>query len=339
LIFAEVSKIIPEEKTIATEAKSQPQKSLVRSFLITAIKFVLAATVIYFAGRQLVSHWAEVSQHHWTINPLLIILSVVFHLITFAVLSKMWCLLMKAFGFNVPLKHGFKIAYIASLGRYIPGKIWQVFGMVYLLKQINVNKEVALASWGVATIFGLPPAFLVGFITIYFYPQMLSTTLGSNPGVGPFVAVVVTFAASLLLVFAPDKTMALFNWILKTLRRPRVQFKLEKKIALQVYLGYFIGWTCYGISFYTFMNAIMVKPEIPVIAGVGSFVMAYTIGYLAVFSPGGLGARELVLTIVLSPFLGSIASGVAVAARIWNLASEFIAAMIALLIKLEKKKE
>jgi hypothetical protein len=311
----------------------------VRSFLVTAIKFVLAATVIYFAGRQLVTNWSEVSGYHWTINPLLIILSVVFHLITFVVLSKMWCLLITAFGFDVPLKYGFKVAYIANLGRYIPGKIWQVFGMVYLLKKININKEVALASWGIATLFGLSPAFLAGFITICFYPEMLSHTLSGNLGIGPFVAVAVTFAASFVLVFAPDKAMALFNWILKTLRRPPVQFKLKKKVALQVYLGYFIGWICYGISFYTFMNAIMVKPDIPVIAGIGSFVMAYIIGYLTFFSPGGLGARELVLTTVLSPFLGPMAVGLAVAARVWNLISEFIATVIALLIKLEKKKE
>lgn len=300
---------------------------------------MLATTVIYFAGRQLVINWTEVSQYHWTINPLLMILSVVFHLITFALFSKAWCLLMQAFGFSVPLKHGFKIAYIANLGRYIPGKIWPVFGMVYLLKKININKEVAFASWGIATILGLPPAFLAGFITIYFYPEMLSDTLSGNLGISPFVAVVVTFLASFVLVFAPDKTIALFNWLLKTLRRPPVQFKLKKKVALQVYLVYFIGWICYGISFYTFMNAIMSKPDIPAIAGIGSFVMAYLIGYLAFFSPGGLGARELVLTTVLSPFLGSIASGLAVTARVWNLISEFIATSIALIIKLENKKE
>jgi len=83
----------------------------------------------------------------------------------------------------------------------------------------------------------------------------------------------------------------------------------------------------------------MAKPDIPVIAGIGSFVLAYIIGYLTFFSPGGLGARELVLTTVLSPFLGSVAVGLAVAARVWNLISEFIATAIALLIKLEKKKE
>ncbi len=327
------------EKVPETRTESRKRKPLWKSVLATAVKLLLAAVVIYFAGRQLVNNWAEVSQYHWTINPVLLILSIVFHLITFALFAKTWCVLIKAFNFRVPLKYGFKVAYIADLGRYIPGKIWPVFGMLYVLKQMNINKEVAFASWGMITILSLPPAFLAGFITVSFYPEMLSGTSSVGLGIGPLVAVAGTLAASLVLVFAPNRTMALYNWIVKMLRRPPVQFKLDKKIALQVYLLYFVCWICYGIAFYTFMHAIMDKPEIPVIAGVGSFVMAYLIGYLAFFSPGGLGARELVLTTVLSPFLGPVAAGLAVTARVWNLITEFIAAIIALAIKLETKKE
>lgn len=325
------------ENTIETSLENKPRKSPLRTFVVTVIKFVLAATVIYFAGRKVVTNWTEVSQYRWTINPLLLILSIVFHLFTFVVLAKMWSLIIKAFGFDVPLKQAFKISYIASLGRYIPGKIWQVFGMVYLLKQIDINKEVAFASWGIATIFGLPPAFLAGFITIFFYPEMLSAIWGGNLGIGPFAALGITLIASLTLVFAPNRAMALYNWLVKLLGRPPVRFRLEKKVAFKVYVGYFVGWICYGLAFYTFMHAIMVQPHVPVVVGIGSFVSAYVVGYLAVFSPGGLGARELVLTSVLSPFLGPVATGLAVTARVWNIVSEFLAAVIALLIKLKKK--
>ena len=84
---------------------------------------------------------------------------------------------------------------------------------------------------------------------------------------------------------------------------------------------------------------VMDQPSIPIVAGVGAFVLAYEIGYLAVFAPGGIGARELVLITILTPFLGPVASGLAVAARVWNLVTEFIAALIALLIKFDKDKE
>ncbi|MDH4156497.1 MAG: flippase-like domain-containing protein [candidate division Zixibacteria bacterium] len=308
----------------------------VKRIIVIALKVLLAATVIYFAGRQLVGNWAQIADYEWKINPFLLVLSVVLHLVTFVAMSRTWCLLMNAFGFRIPLKSGFKVAYIANLGRYIPGKIWPVFGMIYLLKQIDVNKETAFTSWGIATILGLPPAFLVGVIAIAFRPEMVSGSLSGGLGIGPVLALVATLALSLVLILAPDKTTVLINWVTKLLRRPSVNFRLDKKVALQVYLGYFVSWILYGASFYTFVNAIMTDPGVPVVAGIGSFALAYLIGYLAVFSPGGLGAREWVLTTLLTPFLGPVAAGVAVAARVWNLIVEFIAAAIALVVKLEK---
>ncbi|MCK4301971.1 MAG: flippase-like domain-containing protein [candidate division Zixibacteria bacterium] len=326
---------VNEENTTDVETK----RSSLKKYLVRAVKFLLAVTVIYFAGQQLVSNWAEVSGYQWTLDPPMLALSVVLHLLTFALFSKVWCLLIRAFGFDVPLRHGFKIAYIANLGRYIPGKFWPVIGMIYLLKKIRIDMETAFASWGVATLLGLPPAFLVGFITFYFFPDMLSGIWGDNLGVGPLLAVIATFGASGFLVFAPDRTMALFNWVIGLLRRPPVQFKLSRKTAMQVYGGYFVCWVCYGLAFYTFVNGVMAEPGIPLAAGIGAFVTAYLIGYLFVFSPGGLGAREWVLIAVLTPFLGPIASGLAVAARIWNLVVELIAFAIALAIKLDSRKD
>jgi uncharacterized membrane protein YbhN (UPF0104 family) len=303
------------------------------------MKLTLAAAVIYFAGRQFFAHWSEISRYSWTINPYLLVLSVALHLLTFALFAQTWCILMTAFGHRISLRNSFKISYIANLGRYIPGKIWPIFGMIYLLKQINISKETAITSWIIGTFLGLPPALLAGAIAIAFYPQMLSGTLGGGSAVGPLVGLVVILGASLLSAFMPDKLMAMFNWGLRLIRRPPVHVKLDKSIVLKAYLGYFVSWVCYGAAFYTFANAVMARPDLPAVAGVGAFVAAYIIGYMAFFSPGGLGARELVLTSVLTPFLGSVAAGLAVTARVWNLVSEIIAAVTALLIKLEKPKE
>jgi hypothetical protein len=47
---------------IETAADNHIKPSPGKSYLTKAIKFILAAVVIYFAGRQLVVNWAEVSQ-------------------------------------------------------------------------------------------------------------------------------------------------------------------------------------------------------------------------------------------------------------------------------------
>ncbi len=320
-----------------TEKPVAAKKSAKR-YIAFVIKLVLTAIIIYFVGRQLVKNWSEIAHYDWEINPLLIVLSIVFHLTTFVFFSGMWCILIRAFGYNVPFKYAFKISYIADLGRYIPGKVWSVFGMVYFLNKINVKKEVAFASWGVALILGFLPGFAVVFIALSFHPEMMPEALRGNIGVLPYIAMVVTVLITILLALMPEKSMLIFNWFLKLLKRPQIEFKLKKKVALIILIGYFIGWVFYGLGFYTFINAIMVKPPLPVVAGVGSFAMAYLIGYMTFFTPGGLGARELVLTAVLTPFLGPVAAGAAVAARLWNMVSELIAALIALSIKMEGKR-
>jgi uncharacterized membrane protein YbhN (UPF0104 family) len=80
----------------------------------------------------------------------------------------------------------------------------------------------------------------------------------------------------------------------------------------------------------------MIDPGIPPVVGIGSFILAYVIGYLAVFSPGGLGVRELVLIAILSPYFGPLTAGIAGIARVWNIISEIVSALIALAIKPNK---
>ncbi len=305
-----------------------------RKIIVTLIKFGLAAIVIYFAAKQVAANWDKVVNFDWTLNFWYLGISLVGHVVTLALFSGVWCLLIDGFGYRVPLKYGFKIAYLTNLGRYIPGKIWQVFGMVYMARQVKIKEEAAVASWVIATIFTLPPAFLVSFGALLLYPELISGEVGRYLGHSVYLLAAFTLLLSATMVIAPNRMFFLFNLLLKLLKRPAVQFELSKKMALSIFAGYFVCWVAFGISFWLFLHAIIPDPNIPLIAGGGAFVLAYQIGFVALFAPGGLGIRELVITGMLTPYIGPIAAGLAVIARLWNMLAELIAAIIALLIKL-----
>lgn len=308
--------------------------SRAKSVLKTSIKLILTGIVVYFAGRQLVHHWSEVRNYSWDIDPMMIAASFFMHLVTFAIFAKTWCVLMPAFGHNIPLRYGFKISYIANLGRYIPGKIWPIIGQVYLLNKIGVGKKTAFVSWMVAMFYGMPSAFLASVLTIQFYPDMVEQTLGVNFGIGPTLLLIIAVVAGAISIVLPRQVIRFSNWLLRLAKRSPMDFDLTVAIGFKTYFGYFFSWVSYGVSFYLLLHGLIDSPPIPVAAGMGSFVVAYLVGYLAVFAPGGIGARELVLTGVLSPFLGPIAAGVAVAARLWNLIAEAMAASVALSIRM-----
>lgn len=305
-----------------------------RKWLIRAIKFILTVVVVYFAGREIAGNWQEVVDYDWKINWWLLVLSVILHLFAFAFFSQVWCWLMRGFDLRVPLRHGFKIAYIANLGRYIPGRIWPIFGMVYVAKQMKISDSVAVASWGLALLFGMPPSFLAVFLATSIYPDMLSPELRQYLGSALYLGMAVTFGISLMLLLAPNRSLALANFCLRLIKRPTIHFHLTIPQAALVYFGYFFGWLSYGLAFFVFIHAVAPHVSIPVLAAIGAFILSYQIGYLAIFTPGGLGARELVMIAILTPFLGPAAAGIAVAARLWNTLSDIVASAIALKIKI-----
>jgi len=264
---------------------------------------------------------------------LFILLSIVAHLGTLALLSSVWCLLISGFGYQVSLAHGFKIAYIANLGRYIPGKIWQVFGMVYYAKQAGVREEAALSSWVIAMAFALPSAFAAGMGIIFVEPQLyqeLSRLISPAALIAGGIGVL---ALSLTFVFLPKAMFWILNQILKRIGRDEVTLDLSIGLAAKIYLAYVLCWLSYGLSFWLLAQGLGL-PESSPLPYIGTFVLAYQIGYLAFFAPGGIGIREIAVTSMLTPYLGPLAAGLAIAARIWNTIVEILAALIAVGIRL-----
>jgi uncharacterized membrane protein YbhN (UPF0104 family) len=310
-------------------------------FLKRIIKLALFSAVIYFAARQLTKNWTDVVEYSWNLNYIYLSISFVLHMITLVFFSKSWCTILSALGYQVNIIQGFKISYLANLGRYIPGKFWQIFGMIYLLKKINIGKKTAFASWALSWMYGLPPAFLLSGIAALFHRDLLSGLLGGVFDKYIYIAAFLAFviAMSIVFIFVPDYSVKLLNFILRLLKKEKADFKFKKVVALRVFVIYFISWIIYGLAFYFLIKGLDTTSGVPLMIGLGSFVLAYVVGLLALFSPGGLGVRELILNSMLLPYFGSAVAGIVIAARIWSLVAEIAAAGIALLIHLKSKGE
>ena len=100
-------------------------------------------------------------------------------------------------------------------------------------------------------------------------------------------------------------------------------------------LGTAGAWVVYGIAFQWFSSALVH----PVAGGTALYVAAFTgsylVGYLAVFAPGGIVVRELMLATSLTT-LGLMNSAeatlVAIASRLWLTAVEVTPGLLFLLL-------
>jgi uncharacterized membrane protein YbhN (UPF0104 family) len=301
--------------------------------LILSLKVGLTGVLVYYVARQVWSNWDQVKQFDWQFDFLYLVLSLLCAMVALVVFSAAWVKIVSAFGHQLSQKSGFRILNLSNLGRYIPGKIWQVFGMLYYAKQKNIPEEQAAASFVMYELFTIPASLLVWVIAVQFEPALLIDLFKiMGPG-SAYTAGILGLLGCAVLVLYPQPFLNLANYLLRKLGRPTATFTMDKSVALQAFVAYVLGWVLFGLAFWLFLKSVLGDSAPSVILSVGLYNIAYQIGYLAIFAPSGLGPRELIMGALLQPLVGPIGPALAVVARLWSIVIDVSAALMALGIK------
>ena len=93
-----------------------------------------------------------------------------------------------------------------------------------------------------------------------------------------------------------------------------------------------LSWATYGAALWMLARGLLADAAaLPLTTAIGGFTLGYILGLLALFAPGGVGVRELVLIGLLAPSLGTGgAVAVSVASRVLLTLTEAMAALITL---------
>lgn len=296
------------------------------------LKLLLTLVVLYFVYRQVAGNWDAIRTHDWQLNWLPLLLALVVDIIVFAFLSWLWRIVIAGFGHPLTFTESYRIFYLSNLGRYIPGRVWQLFGILYLAGKKGIPAPQATASFIAIQLFAIPASFVLFAATAAFDPALLQeiTKNLSPAAVYSFVGLMILLSLAVMLV--PQQVFALGDRILRRLKWGSLPFRMTRRTAIGLYFGYVLAWFAYGFAFWLFLKGVTGETNLPVLAAIGAYNGAYQVGYLALFAPGGLGPREFVLTVMLAPFIGPIAAAVAVISRLWSILVESIAALIALAV-------
>ncbi len=210
----------------------------------------------------------------------------------------------------------FDVFFTANLGRYVPGKIWQIAGLAYLARREGIPAGVAAGSAVVGQGIGLAGATLVGAGALFAANDRMQT-------VG--MAAVVVVGAVVLAASIP----ALVRWGVRLLMRIAQRDLTDAPdigttFVLRWIVLYSCNWVVYAGAFWVLARSFGLEGSF---AEVGpAFAAAYVLGYVAVFAPAGIGIREGFLVGFLEPIMGSSALALAVTARIWTTVVELVPA-------------
>jgi uncharacterized membrane protein YbhN (UPF0104 family) len=94
-----------------------------------------------------------------------------------------------------------------------------------------------------------------------------------------------------------------------------------------------VSWIAHGTAFWLLARGLGLTGALPLATALGVFALGYVLGLLALFAPGGVGVREVVLIGLLTPALGAGgAVALTIASRIVLTLIEVAAPLVVLLV-------
>jgi uncharacterized membrane protein YbhN (UPF0104 family) len=292
-----------------------------------ALRIVVTVVVLALVARALVRNWSSFRSAGFamSVHPGWLLLSFASLGVVSFLQIESWRRILAGWGQSLAFWRAARIWFLANLGRYVPGKVWSVAGMVVMAKQEGVQPWAAAASAVAVQALGLGTAAAV----------VAATIPGAASGLRLAVAAVLSAA-----------TIGILAWERGVRRIARLAGQGATWRALPpgtVILSTLLtaaSWVAYGAAFWLLARGLGLPGRLAVGPATGTFALAYVVGLLVLFAPGGIGFREGVLSSLLSPQLGlGGALGLSVASRLQLTLVEAGAGVGALLIGRHKETD
>ncbi|HEX4627381.1 MAG TPA: lysylphosphatidylglycerol synthase domain-containing protein [Gemmatimonadales bacterium] len=298
-----------------------------RRGLAWAAQGVAAVVVAVLVWRAIARNWSDFRALHVSLalKPGWIAVSALAVFLTYMMQIESWRRILAGWAQRLPYGRAARIWLVVNLGRYIPGKVWSVAGLIVLAQRAGVQTWAAGAS-----------AFAIQAIGV---GTAVAVVAAATPGAAsPWRLGGAAFAAALTIGgFAWNRGA---RWLARAAGladqfRPLPLAAVAESAALTL-----ASWVGYGVAFWLLALGLGLPGTLSVTTATGVFALGYIVGLLALFAPGGVGVREVVFIGLLAPALGS---GGAVALSVGSRAvltlCEAIAPLVVVLITGSPKED
>lgn len=293
------------------------RRSLLR---IAQVLFVVA--VLVYGGRLVAAHWADVRALGATLTPSWgrVTWSACIVAVSYLLLIATWRAMVKAWGSSLGAGQAARIWFVSNLGRYVPGKVWQIGAMGVMANEAGVPPAAAIGSSLVIALVNI----LVGFGVVVATGAESFAAIGADPralwvplGILAIVTASLPWTLDSLVRFTGKVTGKLVD--APTLPAAAVWMAVA---------GCAAAWVLYGLAFQQLAIGVLgASAAGDAGAYVAVFTLSYLIGFLTLVAPGGIGVREVAMAAMLTAAgltTGPEATVLVVASRLWLTVLEII---------------
>lgn len=285
------------------------------------LKLLFAAIILLAIGWRFAVDLNSPKLHELTWRPQWLALSAGLYLFFLWTSCLFWRRLLNHFGAAPSLWVASRAYFVSQLGKYVPGKAWALLLRGGMVRGPNLRMGLAILTSFYEVLTTMAAGGICAAVAFVLAPPDLG--LPVPPAM-----------AGLILVGLCGVSLlpAIFNRIVARLARklqsedagplPKIDIvTLGEGLAITA-----CGWCVLGISIWAGLAAVLPEaPELTIVVWLrclGAIGLAYVGGFVVVFLPGGFGAREGALLLLLA-FAGSdalIAAAVLLMRVAWTIA-------------------
>ena len=313
-----------------SESSAAPQhdapgssRSVALRAVLLLLKLAAVGACFYYVGFVLYSNMSDLRAAEFTLRWLPLFGSLP---LAFAYLlgrGLIWHLIVRRVIGRFPWRTDV-LSWMSSLvGKYIPGKVFLLFGRVYFYRQSGARASAVSLCF-------LIEACCSALATLLVFAAGVLTRRGE--ALGNLKYLLVILAVALVVATHPAVLRFGLNTAMRLTQRETFAFHLRWRDILGWTLLISANWMILGLGFWLLLRAVFDVPFDLYPYVTGAFAVAGIIGIMALFAPSGLGVRESVMTLVLAIVMPSgVAAVAALLARVWMTLAEAICLGIAML--------
>ncbi|HEX3814415.1 MAG TPA: lysylphosphatidylglycerol synthase transmembrane domain-containing protein [Mycobacteriales bacterium] len=258
-----------------------------------SIRVLLVAISVILCVGVVATKRHEVGAALRQLDPAIVVLAFVLVLGATVMMMLSWRVLLRDLGSPLAIRPSARVFFLAQLGKYIPGSVWPLLAQVELGREHGVPGRRSGVVGVIAMIVSLLAALLVAAVTLPLFSPVAAHRYW-------WVFVTVPF---LLALLHPRLFNPMLARVFRLARREPPDSRLTGR-GLGLSLCWSIAaWIAYGAQVWLLVRDLGVTAPRAVPLAIGSFALAWAVGFLVVIAPAGAGAREAALTVGLAPVL------------------------------------
>ena len=295
------------------------------------LSWVLVALASAYFVREVVRRFADIPPIEWGAATLAVFaLAAVGIATTSAFIGLMWMLLLRDQSIRLPAHQAMQIVAISQIGKYLPGNVGHFAGRAVMGRTAGVPMGVTAGTLLIEMAWTL--AIGAGFSALALLFYLDSSARLSMPQVG----IVELGAVACLLLAGPWLGIHLLNRMAPALSarvgggKPLAPPRLGTALAVSTLMA--VCFFVLGLALQAQAVWLFQVEQAPLLPLTFLFTAAWLVGYVVPGAPGGLGVREAMMVVLLTPVVGpGAAVGLGISMRLVTLTGDGLAFLVGIM--------